>query len=75
MSLVKKYEPAHEKNNKKKKKKKNRHGFPVNGSSSAHAQFPVWAPDMRVCLYLPQGLYYMSANSDGSGGTALMRLC
>ena len=33
---------------------------------------PYWAPDMRFCLKLPQGSA-MSANSKGSGETALMR--
>ena len=33
----------------------------------------IWATDIRfVCLKLPQGLYYMSANSKGSGKTVLI---
>ena len=49
------------------------YGFPVCGSSNAHARCAIFATDMRICLKLPQGLYYMSANSKGSGETALMR--
>ena len=48
--------------------------FPVCGSSDAHAHSPIWATDMRYFLKLPQALCYMSANSKGSGETALMRL-
>ena len=48
-------------------------GFLVCGSSNAHEQYPIWATDMHFfCLKLPQGLYYMSVNSKGSGETALM---
>ena len=43
-------------------------GFPVCGSSNA-----MHSPLLGLCLKLPQGLYYMSANSKGSGETALMR--
>ena len=49
-------------------------GFPVLGSSSKHAQYPLWTTEMmRYFLKLPQGIYNMSANSKGSGETALMR--
>ena len=34
---------------------------------------PLFWLQMRFCLKLPQVLYYMSANSKGSGETALMR--
>ena len=53
--------------------KKGPYSFPVFVSSKAHAQTPVSATDMRFCLKLHQGLYNMSANSKGSGETALMR--
>ena len=34
---------------------------------------PIWATDKVVCLKRPLGLNYMSANSKGSGESALMR--
>ena len=42
------------------------------GFKCAWAEFYIWATDMRFCLKLPQGLYYMSGNSKCSGETALM---
>ena len=53
--------------------KKGPYGFPVCGSSNAHAQSPIGATDILFCLKLPQGLYCKSANSKGSGKTALKR--
>ena len=47
--------------------------FRFGGSSNAHAQSPLWATDMFFSQMLPQGPYYMSANSKGSDETALMR--
>ena len=47
--------------------KKRPYSFPVCGSSNTHAQSPIGATVMRFCLKLPQGPYYMSANSKGSG--------
>ena len=38
-----KYEPAHE--------KKVTHGFPVCGSSNAHAQSPIWATKYRYAFH------------------------
>ena len=32
-----------------------------------------WLETCDLCLNIPQGLYYVSANSKGSGETALMR--
>ena len=55
------------------REKKGHYGYPVCGTSNAHAQFPIGLRDMRFCLKLPQGPYYMSANSKSSGETALMR--
>ena len=52
--------------------KKGPYGFPVCGSSNVHARSSIQATDMHFCLKLPQGLYYMSAKSKGSGKTALM---
>ena len=52
--------------------KKGPYGFTVCGSSNAHLQSPIGAKSCIFCLKLPQGLYYMSANSKGSGKTALM---
>ena len=48
------------------------YGFPVCGSSDAYAQSPIWATDKRLCIKLSQGLFCMSANSKGSGETALI---
>ena len=53
--------------------KKGTYGSPICGSSNAHAQSPIWAKDMRFCLKLPKGLYFMSVNSKGFCETALMR--
>ena len=36
---------------------------------------PSLAIDIHSLPKLPQGIYYKSANSKGSGGTALMSLC
>ena len=49
------------------KKKKRFYVFPVWGYSNANVHDTIWATDMRLFLKLPQGLYYMSANSKGSG--------
>ena len=49
-----------------KKKKKGPYGCLVCGSSNVW--LPIWATEMP---FLPEGLYYMSANSKGSGKTAL----
>ena len=54
-------------------REKEPYGLPVCDSSNTHAWSPIWATDMRFCLKLPHGLYYMSANSKDSGETALMR--
>ena len=45
------------------------YGFPVCGSSNVHAQSPVWDTDMRFLAWS----FLKSANSKGSGETALMR--
>ena len=45
--------------------KKETNGFLVSGPSKAHAQSPIWATDMRFCLNLPKGPFYMSAYSKG----------
>ena len=58
------FEPSHE--------KQGPFGFP-GCYLNAHAQSPTWATDMIFCLKRPQSFYYMSANSKGSGETALMR--
>ena len=46
------------------------YGFPVCDPSNAQVPSNIFATDMH---FLPQGLYYMSINSKGSGDTALMR--
>ena len=38
-----------------------------------HEQSPIWASDMLFSPEASSGLYYMSANSIGSGETALTR--
>ena len=53
--------------------KKGLYGFPGCGSSNEHAQSPTWTIDMLVLPRPTQGPYFMSANSKGSGETALMR--
>ena len=57
------FEPAHEKM-----------GLMVfSGSSNAIEKYPSLAAVLLLFLKLPRGLYYMSANSTGSGEPALMR--
>ena len=46
--------------------------FSVCRPSNAHAQSPIWVTDVRFCLKLSEGLYYISANSKGFGDTALV---
>ena len=48
-------------------------GFPICGSSNAHAQSPISVTDMRFGLKLTHGIFYMSTNSNGFGETAPMR--
>ena len=50
--------------------KKGPHAFLVCGSSNRMS--PIWATDAFFCQKRPQSLYYMSANSKGSGVTALI---
>ena len=49
------------------------YGFPVCGSSKAHAQSRIWATHIYVLPEASSRLYYMSANSNDSGETVLMR--
>ena len=48
------------------------YGSPVCCSSNAHTQVPGCATDVQFYRKLPQGLFYMSANSKGSGEPAFM---
>ena len=47
--------------------------LPICCSSGARAQSPIWGTGMRFFPEVSQGMYNMSANSKGSGETALMR--